>query len=177
MVAILALIFLIPFGVDGGDLYSTYTWYCPRCHYRYDRYQTIDEIIENRVPEKPSYNSRNCAEAHGSTSCYWVLKKEPARVSLDQLTEYRERKDKMRKIKEENLRNPNAIPEDSPSKIFDAAWSNKISNKSFNDAMWKAQSSEYFTPSLTITNEATEKVKNFSTDLIPPSAPVEVLKK
>ena len=173
----LAFIFLFPFGADGGELRNTYYWYCPRCHYRYDRYQTMDEIIENRVPERPSYDSRNCADAHGNTYCYWALRIETKEVDLDEITKYRERKDKMRRIKEGTQGSTDATPEDLPSKMFDAAWSNKIINRSFNDAMWKAQSSQYFRPSLTITNESTEKVKNFNTDLVAPVAPFEVLKK
>jgi len=163
-VSLLAFIFILPFGADSGELRNTYYWYCPRCCYRYDRHQTIDEIIENRAPEKPSYNSRNCADAHGSTYCYWVLKKETTEVSLDTITEYREKKEKMRKIKEENQKNPGIAFEESPT-------------RKFNDLMWESRRPAYVPPEIVITNQESEKVKNFNTDLVSPAAPFEILKK
>ena len=173
-VSILAFIFLTPFIVNGGELRNTYTWYCPRCYYRYDRYQTIDEIIENRVPEKPSYNSRNCADAHGSTYCYWVLRKDTIKVNVDQITEYRERKEKMRKIKEENQKNPGGTLEESPTRKFnDLMWECKKADteKSVSDFL-KARAAE-----TDKTKQETDNIKNFNTDLVAPAAPFEVLKK
>jgi len=145
----------MPLGVDGGELRNTYIWYCPRCYYQYDRHQTLDEIIENRVPEKPSYNSRNCADAHGSTYCSWVLRKDTIDVKVDQITEYRERK-RVKGINEEF---------------------NKTNKRSPYQIIQETRGREYIEPQLTITNEATEKVKNFNTDLVAPAAPFEVLKK
>lgn len=153
--SLLALIFLMPLGVDGGELRNTYIWYCPRCYYQSDRHQTLGEIIENRVPEKPSYNSRNCADAHGSTYCYWVLRKDTIDVKVDQITEYRERK-RAKGINEEF---------------------NKTNKKSPYQIIQETRGREYIEPQLTITNEATEKVKNFNTHLVAPAAPFEVLKK
>ena len=171
----LAFILLLPFGVDGGELRNTYYWYCPRCYYRYDRHQTIDEIIENRVPEKPSYNSRNCAEAHGSTHCYWVLKKEKINVNLDQITEYRERK-RVKGINEEFNKTNNKSPYEI---IQEARGREGIELEKSSNAEWdkvKNFKADIFSPTSS-TNEATEKVKNFNTDLVAPAAPFEVLKK
>ena len=160
----LAFIFLLPFGVDGGELRNTYYWYCPRCNYRDSAHQSMDEIIENRPPAKPSYDSRNCREAHGSTYCYWALHKGTADVDLDEITNYRERKEKMRKIKEENQKNPDIAFEKSPT-------------RKFNDLMWESRRPAYVPPEIVITNQESEKVKNFNTDLVAPAAPFEVLKK
>jgi hypothetical protein len=115
----------------------------------------MDEIIENRPPAKPSYDSRNCPEAHGSTYCYWALHKGTADVDLDEITNYRERK-RMKRINEEF---------------------GKTNNKSSYQIIQEARGREYVEPALVFTNEATEKVKNFNTDLVAPAAPFEVFKK
>ena len=155
-----AFIFLVPFVVDGGQLYTTYTWYCPRCNIAERYYPSIAQIIENHVPEKPSYNSRNCSEAHGSTYCYWVLKTEVRKVSLDEITEYREAKEKVQKHKEWIKENPvEAFKESTTSKFDDAAMV-------INPYIKFLQN-----------DESKEKLNNFNTDLVAPAAPFEVLKK
>ena len=158
----LAFIFLLPFGVDGGELRNTYYWYCLRCKIRDSYTQSMDEIIENRPPAKPSYNSRNCADAYGSTYCCWVLGKDTIKVLVDEITEYRERKNERAKS--------------------DEYWKvtyefRRTNNKSSYQIIQEARGREYVEPALVFTNEATEKVKNFNTDLVAPAAPFEVLKK
>ena len=173
-VAILAFILLAPFGVDGGELRNTYYWYCPRCNYRDSAHQSMDEIIENRPPAKPSYDSRNCREAHGSTYCYWALHKGTADVDLDEITNYRERKEKMRKIKEENQKEPKIAFEKSPTRKFnDLMWEYKKADteKSVSDFL-KTRAAE-----TDKTNQETDNIKNFNTDLFAPVAPFEVIKK
>ena len=174
-VAILAFILLAPFGVDGGELRNTYYWYCPRCNYRDSAHQSMDEIIENRPPAKPSYDSRNCREAHGSTYCYWALHKGTADVDLDEITNYRERK-RMKRINEEFNKTNN---KSSYEIIQEARGREGIELEKSSNAEWdkvKNFKTDIFSPTSS-TNEATEKVKNFNTDLVAPAAPFEVLKK
>jgi len=178
----LAFIFLLPFGVDGGELRNTYYWCCPRCNYRDSYTQSMDEIIENRAPEKPSYDSRNCPEAHGSTYCYWVLKKGTANVDLDEVTKYRERKDKKAKSDEywkvtyefRRTNNKSAYQIIQESRGREGIELEKSSNVEWDKV--KNFKTDIFSPTSS-TNEATEKVKNFNTDLVAPAAPFEVLKK
>jgi len=124
----------------------------------------MDEIIENRPPAKPSYNSRNCADAHGSTYCCWVLGKDTIKVNVDTITEYRERKEKVKKYKE--------WVKENPVEAFKESTTNKFGNA----AMVK---DPYIDPYIKFlqNDESKEKLNNFNTDLVAPAAPFEVLKK
>ena len=155
-----AFIFLVPFVVDGGEIHPYYTWYCPRCGISDGYNPSIDQIIENRVPEKPSYNSRNCADAHGSTYCYWVLNRGTIKILLDDITKYRETKEKVQKHKE--------WIKENPVEAFKESTTNKFSNA----AMLKDPYINFLQ-----NDESKEKLNNFNTDLVAPRAPVEVLKK
>ena len=155
-----AFIFLVPFVADGGQIYAYYTWYCPRCNIE-DRYSpSIAQIIEEHVPEKPSYNSRNCAEAHGSTYCYWALRKGAIKVSLDEITKYRETKEKVQKHK--------VWIKENPVEAFKESTTNKFGNA----AMVKDPYTNFLQ-----NDESKEKLNNFNTDLVAPAATFEILKK
>ena len=148
----LSMLFLIS-SSQAGEYHTSCFWYCKRCGLSVGHGSSIDEIIENRVPAKPG--AINCRDASGSTSCVWVLNKTSVYVLSDDIEEHRIKKSQ-RAVTDEFRR---------------------TNKKSAYQIIQETRGREYVEPQLTITNEATEKVKNFNTDLVAPAAPFEVLKK